>query len=370
MNFWQRKKESYANEPRRKVAIIGSQGVPPQYGGFETLVDNIISRRSNDVEYTVFCSQPDMGSKLSSYKGCRLKYIPVRAHGVMSVPYDILSMIKAIRGYDAILILGVSGCLFLPVYRLFSKARIIVNIDGLEHQRDKWDKVAKRFLKFSLGSCIRWAHVIISDNKGIQNYVKEEYGREARLIAYGGDHAIRSIEKKRQDAMLDYYGLISKGYDLSICRIEPENNCALTLEAYSSCKTPLVFVGNWNNSDYSRDLYKKYKNHPNINLLRAIYDPDVLFTLRNNARRYVHGHRAGGTNPSLVEAMFFDMPIMAYDIIYNRETTHGKAWYFDSVESLKQLIERTDLNGKATNEVACKQYIWELIANQYEELFK
>lgn len=363
-----RKSPNNQDETKR-VAIIGSQGVPPKYGGFETLVDNIISNKSPNVEYTIFCSAPDMDTALSYYKGCRLKYVPIRAHGIMSVPYDIISMIHAIRGYDAILVLGVSGCVFLPAMRLLSGARIIVNIDGLEHKRDKWDSMAKRFLKFSLDSCMKWAHEIVSDNKGIYDFVKDVYKREARLIAYGGDHAIRDVNRKRQSAMLEFHGLSECEYDLSICRIEPENNCEMTLEAYAGSGHHLAFVGNWNHSDYSRDLYDRFKNEPGIHLLKSIYDLDALYALRNNARRYVHGHRAGGTNPSLVEAMFFGKPIMAFDVIYNRETTQNKAYYYSDTKSLRALLDSKELQGSATREIARSQYVWELIARQYEELY-
>lgn len=353
----------------KRVAIIGSQGVPPKYGGFETLVDNIISNRSERVEYTVFCSSPDMDSKLTEYKGCILKYVNLRAHGVMSVPYDIISMMKALRGYDAILVLGVSGAIFLPFLKLFSSARIIVNIDGLEHTRDKWDSLAKRFLKFSLGSCMKWADEIVSDNKGIQDFVSNEYGRAAQLIAYGGDHAVRDVDARRQKAMLDFHNLEAGKYDLSICRIEPENNCHITLEAYQNSGQQIAIVGNWNHSDYSRELYTRYKNQPGIHLIKSIYDIDALYALRNNCRRYVHGHKSGGTNPSLVEAMFFAKPIIAYDVIYNRETTQNTAYYYNNVETLKKLIARDDLKSEQTLTIARNEYIWKLIAQQYENLF-
>lgn len=353
----------------KRVAIIGSQGVPPKYGGFETLVDNIVANRSNNVEYTIFCSSPDMDTSLSDYLGCRLKYVPLHAHGVMSVPYDVISMIKAIRGYDSILVLGVSGCIFLPIFRLLSKAKIIVNIDGLEHKRDKWNNLAKRFLKFSLNQCMHWAHEIVSDNKGIKDYVKDVYGKDANLIAYGGNHAIRNVDLRRQLAILDFYALSAGDYDLSICRIEPENNCAMTLEAYEGSGRKLVFVGNWNHSDYSRDLYNRYKDASGIHLLSPIYDLDALYALRKNAARYVHGHRAGGTNPSLVEAMFFDKPIFAFDVIYNRETTQNCAYYYKDIESLRSLILSQNLNGNATGEIARSQYVWGKIALQYEHLY-
>ena len=191
----------------KRVAVIGSQGVPAKYGGFETLVENIIGHhKSESVEYTVFCSARDMDSSLSEYKGAKLRYIPMHAHGMQSVSYDVLSMIKASRGFDVILILGVSGCLFLPILKLLTRKKVIVNIDGLEHMRDKWDKKARRFLKLSFDSCIRWADEIVSDNKGIQDYVLQNYGRKARLIAYGGDHTLRYINEFRQNTILDFYG--------------------------------------------------------------------------------------------------------------------------------------------------------------------
>ena len=38
----------------KRVAIIGTQGVPANYGGFETLVENIIGEHCSDnIEYTV-----------------------------------------------------------------------------------------------------------------------------------------------------------------------------------------------------------------------------------------------------------------------------------------------------------------------------
>lgn len=354
----------------KRVAIIGSQGVPAKYGGFETLVENIIGPyKSPDVEYTVFCSARDMDSSLSEYKGAHLRYIPMHAHGLQSVPYDIMSMVKAFSHFDTILILGISGCVFLPVLKLLTSKKVIVNIDGLEHEREKWDNTARRFLKLSLATCIRWADEIVSDNIGIQDYVRARYRREARLIAYGGDHAMRDINTKRQQAILDFYGLTPGSYDLSICRIEPENNCHMTLEAYAEHGRPIVFIGNWDHSDYSRELYNRYHGLKGFHLLNSIYDLDILYAIRANAHYYVHGHRAGGTNPSLVEAMFFGRPILSYDVIYNRCTTQGTAYYFTDKESLKALLSREDLDGAGSQRVAREQYVWEKIARQYESLY-
>ena len=132
----------------KQVAIVGIQGVPAKYGGFETLVENIIGDNCcSEVRYTVFCSGKDYATRMKTYKGAQLKYIPLfHANGMQSTPYDILSMLRCLRGYDTVIILGVSGCIFLPVFRLLYRKQLIVNIDGLEHRRAKWGKFASCLL--------------------------------------------------------------------------------------------------------------------------------------------------------------------------------------------------------------------------------
>ena len=355
----------------KRVAIIGTQGVPAKYGGFETLVENIIGENCSDgISYTVFCSSKDMPDKIKEYKGARLKYVCLKANGVQSIPYDIVSMMRAICGYDAILILGVSGCIFLPIFKLFCRKKVIVNIDGLEYRRAKWKNWVKKFLKLSEKVAVRFADVIITDNKGIYYYVKEKYGKETTLIAYGGDHALIDITKEREEEILKQYDLVAGDYSISVCRIEPENNCHITLEAFKNSKENLVFIGNWDRNGYSRKLKEEYKDkYSNIILLNSIYDLNILYTLRKNAKYYIHGHSAGGTNPSLVEAMFFGRPILSYDVVYNRETTKNKAHYFTDADGLQQLIAQEVDNGKELKEVACEKYTWAKIARQYEALY-
>lgn len=354
----------------KKVAIVGIQGVPGNYGGFESLVENIIGTNcAPDIHYTIFCSSADMPVRLKEYKGCRLKYIGLHANGISSILYDIVSMICVVKGFDTILVLGTSGCIFLPVLKLLSKSKLIVNIDGLEHRREKWGKFARCFLRFSEKCAVRNANVIIADNKGIQNYVAETYHKSSELIAYGGNHVLRTVSKEQQQAILEQYGLGGEEYAITVCRIEPENNCHLTLKAFAQMGKMLVFVGNWKHSLYAQNLYKEYTGMKNIKLLDAIYDLDKLFVLRSNASYYIHGHSAGGTNPSLVEAMFFGHPIIAYNVIYNRETTHNQAYYFSSTDELIQILSRKNLNGMSLKQIANNNYTWHIIAKQYESLY-
>lgn len=359
----------------KQVAIVGIQGVPAKYGGFETLVENIIGENcSPEVCYTIFCSGKDYAMHISTYigtyKGAKLKYVPLfHANGAQSTPYDILSMLKCLRGYDTVLILGVSGCIFLPIFRLLYHKRLIVNIDGLEHKRDKWGKFAKWFLRTSEAMAVRFADVIVADNKGIQDYVAETYGKKSELIAYGGDHTQREVSEEKQTEILKKYGVEPGNYAISVCRIEPENNSHVICEAFAKSRKNLVFVGNWNRSEYSRNLKQEYSSYSNIHMIDSVYDLDELYALRNQCECYIHGHSAGGTNPSLVEAMTFGKPIIAFDVIYNRETTENKAYYFKSSGQLVELVLQKEKNGESMKEIAKRRYTWEHIAKQYEALY-
>lgn len=355
---------------RKRVAVIGSQGVPANYGGFESLVENLLGENCpQNVEYTVFCSAKDMPDRRPEHKGAALRYIPLHANGAQSIPYDMISMLRALRSFDVLLILGVSGCLMLPLVRALTKARIIVNIDGLEHRRAKWGNTARRVLLSSEAMAVRYADIVVADNKGIQDYVTETYGKPSELIAYGGDHASRSLAPGFEYRTLEQYGVRKGEYAITVCRIEPENNSHVILEAFAQSGRPLVFIGNWHHSDYARELRQKYESLPNIHIVDAIYDLDILYALRSNAGIYIHGHSAGGTNPSLVEAMFFGIPIIAYDVVYNRETTENRAAYFRNAGELSAHLEGALPDGAAMVEIALRRYTWKHISEQYCALY-
>ena len=144
-----------------------------------------------------------------------------------------------------ILLLGVSGAIALPVIRLLSSAKFVTNIDGIEWRREKWQGFAKHFLRFSEKMAVRFSHEVIADNAAIAEYVKETYGVSAHVIAYGGDHAMSVVAEAVEEYQL------SEDYAFSVCRIEPENNVHVIVEAFAQLPSHfLVIVGNWNNSDY------------------------------------------------------------------------------------------------------------------------
>lgn len=351
---------------KKKISVIGTVGLPACYGGFESLVENLVRYKSKKINYHIYCSKGSYETRPDKVDGAELTYIPLKANGIQSVPYDILSMLDCMlfKRPDVILILGVSGCIFLPFLRLFTKSRIVTNIDGLEWRRDKWGRVAKKFLKFSESIAVKFSDVIIADNKAIGDYVTKEYFKDNEIIAYGGDHAIREIDVEPEE----------QDYALALCRIEPENNVGMILKAFSQTNKKLKFVGNWDSSVFGKKLKSNYSNFDNINLLDPIYDLDRLYELRKNCSLYMHGHSAGGTNPSLVEMMHFGVPIYAFDCGFNRYSTEEKASYFSDenqlISKLKSFDSELAANGLAMQEIALRRYTWEKIASLYESTYE
>lgn len=353
----------------KTICIVGTVGIPANYGGFETLAENLVRYHASSSSVdalTVYCSSRSYPEKTEDFLSAELKYIPLNANGVQSIPYDIWSLFSAVWNRSkVILLLGVSGAIVLPLVRLFSSARIITNIDGIEWRREKWQGVAKRFLRFSEKVAVRFSHEVIADNGAIAEYVMQAYGVESHVIAYGGDHAVAV------DATpVSEYG-VPASYAFSVCRIEPENNVHMVLDAFSGQESQaLVLVGNWNKSEYGRALRAKYAACGNLYLFDPIYDLRQLKTLRSGAMCYVHGHSAGGTNPSLVEAMHFGKPVFAYDCDFNRSTTEDKAFFFASSEALAGLVANLDMAeasrvGRDMLEIAQRRYTWRIVAQQY-----
>jgi glycosyltransferase involved in cell wall biosynthesis len=354
------------------IAILGTVGIPASYGGFETLSENLARfhhTNSLEAKMTVYCSANSYAAQPAYYLRARLRYLRLNANGVSSIIYDIVSMLSAVwHGSNVILLLGVSGAVALPLVRLLSRARIVTNIDGIEWKRVKWKGPARWFLRFSERIAVRFSDEVVADNAGIAEHVTQCYGRNVHVIPYGGDHALETPSKPYEGPELP------KRYALALCRIEPENNVAMILEAFASSPAiPLVFVGNWNNSPFGRRLRQDYANHPHFHLLDPIYDLGILRTLRSNATVYVHGHSAGGTNPSLVEIMHFGLPILAYDCIFNRCTTEDKAYFFNDVGSLCNALvalepsEATQI-GIDMRQIAQAKYTWDAVGRAYFEI--
>lgn len=359
----------------RKIAIIGTVGLPAKYGGFETLADHLVSNLYDKYDFTVYCSQKKYKKeeRIKSFKGAKLEYIPLEANGIQSILYDTISIIHAIFKNDVLLILGVAGAWILPFVRLFTNKKIIISIDGIEWKRDKWPLLAKLYLWWSEKIAVRYSHIDISDNESIQDYTAIRYKTLSRVIEYGADHT-KKVKPGEKD--IRKYPFLKDNYAVKVCRIEPENNVHVVLEAFrQKSDTNLVIVGNWNNSEYGKKLKDKYSEIGNIHLYDPIYNQREIDLIRGNASLYIHGHSAGGTNPSLVEAMYLELPVMAFSVSYNVTTTEGKAIYFSSVQDLVNQLEIVSDEGllkiaNAMSSIAKRRYTWDIIARKYEFLIE
>jgi glycosyltransferase involved in cell wall biosynthesis len=360
---------------KTRVAVIGTVGIPARYGGFETLAEHLVTHMSETCEMTVYCSgkKYKKSERLKSFKGAKLVYIPLDANGKSSILYDCLSILHAIFFSDVLIVLGVSGGLMFPFVKWFTNRKLIVSIDGIEWKRAKWGKYARWYLWFAEFLAIKFSHADIADNEAIQDYTAIRYKSLSHIIEYGADHA-GFQESTNEDEVK--YPFLTGQYYFSVCRIEPENNVHLLLEAFSSFDEKIyVFVGNWDQSEYGRDLKASYASFKNIVILDPIYDQRTLDVLRSNCIAYVHGHSAGGTNPSLVEAMYLGCAVIAFGVKYNINTTQRRAAYFRDVKSLKEIlnnltpehIQQIAITMKA---IADKRYTWKTISNRYLHLVK
>jgi glycosyltransferase involved in cell wall biosynthesis len=355
-----------------RIALLGTVGVPSCYGGFETLAENLVHYHSSnicDASLTVWCSRKDNIKHPNCFKSAKLRYVNLRANGIQSILYDALSLFQAIMtGHNRILLLGTSGALTIPIIRLISRVRIITNVDGIEWKREKWRGLARIVLRSSEWAAVRFSHEVIADNTAIALYLRDSYGINCQVIEYGGDHTLASDKQSEAPEGLP------NSYALALCRIEPENNVQMILEAWKKFDIPLVFVGNWNHSSYSKKIRELFSREPNLYLIDQVYNPRTLKALRNNAMFYVHGHSAGGTNPSLVEMMHFGVPIFAHGCVFNRHSTEGKARYFLTSDELYHSINTITPNEAesiAANmlEIAQRRYVWSKIGKAYFALF-
>lgn len=356
-----------------RVGIVGTVGVPARYGGFETLTEQLaIHIAPDEAELVIYCQRsayPEVVNVVDKkFAGHKRVFVPMRANGPASMLHDVLAMLHAaiIVQVDVLLVLGYSGAWAMPLLKfLRPRMSIITNIDGMEWRRDKFGAKTKRVLRLFESLAIRHSSRVIVDNAALVPILRSIYpDLNPLLIAYGGDHTLVTAGVMPVNIQDPFY--------LSIARIEPENNCHLILAAFEAAdNSTLVFVGNWNSSKYGCDLKEKYSGNNKIHMLDPIYQQSVLAALRTRALAYVHGHSVGGTNPSLVEALFHTNRVLAFDCPFNRSTLDNHGCYFSNALQLKDI-----LNGSHGNNIPAEKlqglrqrYRWKAIAQNYMSTF-
>lgn len=356
--------ESYLqmNLHSRNLAFIGAVGVPNNYGGFEMFLESCapqIALSLNQVYIT--CDKTKYVDKSSDWKNIKRIFLPIKANGASSVLHDLVAFLRVFLKVDVIIVLGVSGGIFFPLFRLlcslFGKT-LIVNVDGVEWRRDKFSKGKKLFLFVSDRLAQLFSHHVVVDNEALRPFLIKYVRNTAHYIPYPGDHVERlpsAVANKLDELNC-----------LTICRIEPENNCHILLEAFASVgKGSYIFVGNWDASEYGRQLREKYSHVKGLEMRDPVYEKSALVFLRDNCTLYLHGHNVGGTNPSLVEMLFYDSTIIAYDCTFNRCTADTAIGYFKDLNDLVCLIQKTKRNTITDRSEVRSRYTREHVAQAY-----
>lgn len=356
-----------------KLAIVGAHGLPAKYGGYCTLAEYLAEYKPEDFDVTVYCVKSEFPNGPVMYKGCHLVYLDAPARGIMAWKFHAMGIKHAIKNnVDCILLCGSNSGFILPFYHKY-KYKFYLNIGGVEWARSKYNAALQVIVRKLMKSAVSNSGHLVADNIGIKEYIKKEYKRDdSVVIAYGGDQAKKEPASEEIKAK---YPFMKGDYAVAIARIQPDNNTDMLLEAFKDAKIPLVYIGNWNVSEYGINTRKKYSKEKNLFLLDAIYEIHELNMIRSNCALYVHGHSAGGTNPSLVEAMHLGVPIVCFDNGFNNNTTYNMAIYFKSAEDLQNKImtltsEQLRDNASNMKSLAMDHYQWKTVAEQYYDFFR
>jgi glycosyltransferase involved in cell wall biosynthesis len=355
-----------------KIAILGTRGIPANYGGFETFAEQLGTRlASRGHEVTVYGRKHYSTTAEKFYRGVKLVTLPTIRHKYFdTIIHTFLSVLHASpREYDVILICNAANSIFSFIPRLMGTPTL-VNVDGLERMRKKWNWVGQTYYLLSEWLSTFLPTAIVTDAQVIQDYYATRYKKKSAMIAYGAEVARRAAPE-----MLDRFGLQPNRYVLYVSRLEPENNAHLVIEAFEKVNTdlPLVIVGG---APYAEEYIAQLKStrDPRIKFPGFVFGADYR-ALQQNAYCYVHATEVGGTHPALIEAMGAGNCALTLNTPENREVINGAGIIYDSVEELtaklQQVIDRPEMIGEYRRRAMARVlelYNWEQITDQYEEL--
>ena len=360
-----------------KIAILGTRGIPNNYGGFEQFAEYLgrgLVKKGHDV--TVYNSSLH-SFKDHMFKGVKLvtKACPEDKIGAFAnFYYDWLCSYDAsIKDYDIVYHAGYQSA--APGIKYFapkSKSVWITNMDGIEWKRDKWSKPVKFLTKIMEKMTIINSDHLISDNKGIQDYYLKTHKVNSYFLAYGADIPV-SFDKD----ILELYSVKEYDFSLVLARLEPENSIELILDGFLNSKRPnhvIIVIGN-HETDYGKKLKSKFLLNGEIRFVGGVYLKEHLDVLRKYAKFYFHGHTVGGTNPSLLEAMSVGANIVAHDNPFNRSVLEDCGAYFENSVDIENIIvyevqRDSDKRRGECIEIIRAKYSWDKIIAEHINLFE
>lgn len=379
----------------KDIFIIGSRGLPAQYGGFETFVEKLVSHKvSPTIRYHVACLSDESTGKHFDYKGAdcftvnppKLGPARVIAYDMMAINYS-LKLIKK-EGIQAPIFYILGNTIGAFIVHFAKKIQsiggiLLVNPDGLEWKRAKWSKPVQSYLKYSEKEMTKYANLIISDNRGIETYIQNTYPwSRTTFIAYGTDLSKTTLTAE-DTPVRDWYQkwqTQEKDYYLILGRFVPENNYETAIREFmkSSTERDLVIICNHEGNAYFDELRQitGFDKDKRVKFVGTVYDQDLLKYIRNQAFAYIHGHEVGGTNPGLLEALAQTDLNLIYNVDFNHQVAQDTALYWTKEDgNLSQLIDSVDGKvsfedlGNTAKANMKENYTWEKIVGEYEELF-
>lgn len=379
----------------KDIFIIGSRGLPAQYGGFETFVEKLVSHKvSPRIRYHVACLSDERTGKHFDYKGAdcftvnppKLGPARVIAYDMMAINYSLKFIKKEGIQEPIFYILGNTIGAFIAYFAKKIQSIggvLLVNPDGLEWKRAKWSKPVQSYLKYSEKEMTKYADLIISDNRGIETYIHNTYPwSNTTFIAYGTDLSKTTLTAE-DDSVQDWYQkwqTQEKEYYLILGRFVPENNYETAIREFmkSSTERDLVIICNHEGNPYFDELRQitGFDKDQRVKFVGTVYDQDLLKYIRNQAFAYIHGHEVGGTNPGLLEALAQTNLNLIFNVDFNHQVAQETALYWNKEDgNLSGLIDSVDGQvsfedlGNAAKANMKENYTWEKIVGEYEELF-
>jgi glycosyltransferase involved in cell wall biosynthesis len=357
-----------------KLAILGTRGIPANYGGFETFAEELsvrLAARGHDL--TVYGRSNNIRYKGTEYKGVKLVILPtIGTKHLDTVFHTFLSVFHAIlQRFDAVLICNAANAVFAIVPRV-TGTPVALNVDGIERKRKKWGIAGRTYYQISEYLATWIPSVIITDAAVIREYYLKRYGASSKMIAYGAECTRQMTTQVHQRL-----GVNPRTYVLYVSRLEPENNAHLVIQAFERVKTsmPLLIVGD---APYAHEYIAALKSTSDTRVMfpGALYGMDYR-ELQSHAYVYVHATEVGGTHPALIEAMGAGNCVIVYDTPENREVVGDCGLFFSSGTELTNLLQKAidspqlvDSFREKAQARARKQYSWDAIADEYEALFR
>ncbi len=381
---------------KQHVFIVGSKGIPAEYGGFETFVDKLVQNQSTDeIQYHV-ARMSDRNDEFE-YLGARVFNVNVPKIGpAKAVVYDLLALRASIKYckemYIPRPIFYVLASRIGPFIHQIKKqvedlgGVLYLNPDGHEWKRSKWSLPIRKYWKISENGMIKWSDLIICDSKCIEQYIRDEYKKHdphTAFIAYGADTepSVLADDDEKYVNWLTEKGLTPNEYYLVVGRFVPENNVETIIHEFmASDTTKDLAIITTENPKLHAELEEKlhFSADPRIKFVGTVYDQELLKKIRENAWAYIHGHQVGGTNPSLLEALASTELNLLVGVGFNREVGENAALYWGRKQgSLANVIAKADAMdpekraeyGRRAKKRIRDAYSWRYITDRYEKVF-